>query len=103
MQLQSVVPSLFSLLHKEPRLCSFEHQDSGFFSDPSAVSPFLVAIVEHGCPALFTNRSTEIDSDIPPVLLQDKHIIACRRHELGNYRHYRVPKSTNKWVKQMKC
>jgi hypothetical protein len=57
MQLQSTLPSLVSLFHKEPRPCSLEHQALGLFVDLFAVRPFLAAIVE-GCPALFTNRST---------------------------------------------
>jgi hypothetical protein len=62
MWLQSILSLLFLPFLKELGPCSVEHQAVGIFVFLSASFLLVVAVVQHGTPVPFTNRSTMIST-----------------------------------------
>jgi len=62
-QLQSILSPFFPFL-KELGPCSIEHQAVGLFVILFASFLLVVAVVQHGTPVPFTNRSTMISTVI---------------------------------------
>jgi len=76
MQLQSILSPFFPFL-KELGPCSIEHQAVGLFVILFASFLLVVAVVQHGTPVPFTNRSTMISTVIifPVALFWDRTTI----------------------------